>query len=162
MSTSSSLGLVALDRQDGDDGMFPHRMNLGSLRWTTPHPTATTSYTQGKPLWQNSQTLSASTDNLPKLDEMASSNPTEHTPLLDGDVPEANRDNSIGSRTKHFLRRNFVYIILVSLLVLVLILFPILYVRKERSDSPSEATDLCTSAACVLASANILRSLSPR
>lgn len=113
-------------------------------------------------MYHNNRILPASITCLASVDEMADNNPTERTALLGGDALEANQDNSTASRLKHFLTRNIASIILAFLLVLALILFPILYVRKKPSDTPSEVTELCTSAACVLASANILRSLSPR
>lgn len=114
---------------------------------------------------------------------MAGNNRDERTPLLDGDAPTAGRadsNESTGTRIKRFLQRNGVYLIIILLLLLVLIPLIIQSVRnssehhgshdhnkkhhheKEPSDPPSNETELCTSAACVLASANILRSLAPR
>ncbi|CAD0113239.1 unnamed protein product [Aureobasidium uvarum] len=114
---------------------------------------------------------------------MAGNNRNERTPLLDGDAPAANRADSTeptGSRIKRFLQRNGVYLIIILLLLLVLIPLIIQSVRqgsehhdhgshdhdhdheKKPSNPPSNDTELCTSAACVLASANIIRSLAPK
>ncbi|KAH0372742.1 peptidase family M13, partial [Aureobasidium melanogenum] len=113
---------------------------------------------------------------------MASNNRTERTPLLDGDAPaasDAESRESTGTRIKRFLLRNGVYLIIILCLLLVLIPLIIQSVRnssvrhdphdhnkkhhhdKEPSDPSKNETELCTSAACVLASANILRSLAP-
>jgi endothelin-converting enzyme len=107
---------------------------------------------------------------------MADNNRTERTPLLSGDAPADNRADSTestGTRIKRFLQRNGVYLIIILLLLLVLIPLIIQSVRNSSgrhhshhhdeapSNPPSNDTELCTSAACVLASANIIRSLSP-
>jgi endothelin-converting enzyme len=106
--------------------------------------------------------------------KMADNNRTERTPLLDGDAPAADRADSTestGTRIKRFMQRNGVYLIIILLLLLVLIPLIIQTVRnssehhdshdhdEKPSDPPSNDTELCTSAACVLASANIIRSL---
>jgi endothelin-converting enzyme len=113
---------------------------------------------------------------------MAGNNRNERTPLLDGDAPttdHAESSESTGTRIKHFLLRNGVYLIIIVCLLLVLIPLIIQSIRnssvhhgphdhknhhhdKEPSNPPSNETELCTSAACVLASANIIRSLAPR
>lgn len=114
---------------------------------------------------------------------MAGNNRNERTPLLDGDAPTTDRaesSQSTGTRIKRFLLRNGVYLIIIFCLLLVLIPLIIQSVRnssvrhgphdhnkkhhhdKEPSDPSRNETELCTSAACVLASANILRSLAPR
>jgi len=107
---------------------------------------------------------------------MAENNRTERTPLLDGDAPAPDRaesTESTGTRIKRFLQRNGVYLIIILLLLLVLIPLIVQSVRdgsgdhdshdhdEAPSDPPSNDTELCTSAACVLASANIIRSLAP-
>jgi endothelin-converting enzyme len=109
--------------------------------------------------------------------KMADNNRTERTPLLDGDAPAADRADSTestGTRIKRFMQRNGVYLIIILLLLLVLIPLIIQTVRnssehhdshdhdEKPSDPPSNDTELCTSAACVLASANIIRSLAPK
>ncbi|KAH0264085.1 peptidase family M13, partial [Aureobasidium melanogenum] len=113
---------------------------------------------------------------------MAGHNRNERTPLLDGDAPttdHAESSESTGTRIKRFLLRNGVYLIIIFCLLLILIPLIIQSVRnssvrhdphdhnkkhhhdKEPSDPSKNETELCTSAACVLASANILRSLAP-
>lgn len=107
---------------------------------------------------------------------MAGNNRNERTPLLDGDAPAADRTEStesMSTRFKRFLQRNGVYLIIILLLLLVLIPLIIQTIRSSTghheshdhdetpSDPPSNDTELCTSAACVLASANIIRSLAP-
>ncbi|KAH0348155.1 peptidase family M13, partial [Aureobasidium melanogenum] len=112
---------------------------------------------------------------------MAGNNRNERTPLLDGDAPttdHAESSESTATRIKRFLLSNGVYLIIILCLLLVLIPLIIQSIRnssvhhgphdhkkhhhdKEPSDPPSNETELCTSAACVLASANILRSLAP-
>ncbi|KAI5207661.1 endothelin-converting enzyme [Aureobasidium subglaciale] len=109
---------------------------------------------------------------------MAGNNRTERTPLLNGDAPASDRNEpreSFGSRFKRFLQRNGVYLIIILLLLLVLIPLIVQTVRSSKhrhhshdktpshDDSPEHPnnTELCTSAACVLASANILHSLAP-
>ncbi|KAI4744544.1 endothelin-converting enzyme [Aureobasidium sp. EXF-12298] len=112
---------------------------------------------------------------------MAGNNRNERTPLLDGDAPTTDHpesSESTGTRVKHFLLRNGVYLIIIVCLLLVLIPLIIQSIRnssvhhgphdhknhhhdKEPSNPPSNETELCTSAACVLASANIIRSLAP-
>ncbi|THX55560.1 endothelin-converting enzyme [Aureobasidium pullulans] len=118
-----------------------------------------------------------STKHLARADDMASNNRTERTPLLNGDAPTGDRSEareSFGARMKRFLQRNGVYLIIILLLILVLVPLLVQTIRgsgkkhkhhdshgEKPSDPHSNSTELCTSAACVLASANILRSLSP-
>jgi len=102
---------------------------------------------------------------------MVENNRTERAPLLQGDDIEQNREiDSLWARVKSFLRRNGVYLIIMLLLVVIFIPLLVQAIRKqEHHDSPDETpsdpssnkTALCTSPACVLASANILRSLAP-
>lgn len=119
-----------------------------------------------------------STKHLARADDMASNNRTERTSLLNGDAPTGDRSEareSFGARMKRFLQRNGVYLIIILLLILVLVPLLVQTIRgsgkkhkhhdshgEKPSDPHSNSTELCTSAACVLASANILRSLSPR
>jgi len=106
---------------------------------------------------------------------MAENNRSERVPLLDGDSPIAagrnRQDDSTWARLKSFLRRNGVYVIIILLLTVILIPLLVQAIRrkpdhqspdKTPSNPSSNTTDLCTSAACVLASANILRSLAPK
>ncbi|THW77645.1 endothelin-converting enzyme [Aureobasidium pullulans] len=118
-----------------------------------------------------------STKHLARADDMANNNRTERTPLLNGDAPTGDRSEareSFGTRIKRFLQRNGVYLIIILLLILVLVPLLVQTIRgsgkkhkhhdshgEKPSDPHSNSTELCTSAACVLASANILRSLSP-
>lgn len=103
---------------------------------------------------------------------MADNDRAERAPLLDGDAPAAEQDNSRGARLKRFLRGSGIFLIIIMLLLVVLIPLLVQATRRGPADhdvpprNPSEpssnTTELCTSAACVLASANILRSLAPK
>ncbi|KUI71673.1 Endothelin-converting enzyme 1 [Cytospora mali] len=104
---------------------------------------------------------------------MSSINPIgEDTPLLrDQNGPEAAKDYPILSRWQRFktwAADHFVNLILTILLVFFVALFLIVaLVRHPRERSPSNPTpgleaEVCSSAGCVLASATLLRSISPR
>lgn len=105
---------------------------------------------------------------------MSGNTSEEQTPLLTDDIPVHDRPSrtSTGARLRQVLRQNIAYIVLTLLLLLFLILFIVQSVRanshshddpiKEPPRAPSNTTDICTSAGCVLASANILRGLSPK
>jgi endothelin-converting enzyme len=102
---------------------------------------------------------------------MAENDRSERVPLLDDD-DDANapkEDNSTGARVKRYLRGSG--ILLGIILLLLVILVPLLVQASRRApaehDVPerkpsNNGSELCTSAACVLASANILRSLAPK
>jgi endothelin-converting enzyme len=127
-------------------------------------------------LYHRRQQASLIDFNTCRNNNMAGNNRTERTPLLDGDAPagdQADSTESTGTRFKRFLQRHGVLLVIILLLLLVLIPLIIQSVRdssgkhdshdhdEKPSDPPSNDTELCTSAACVLASANIIRSLAP-
>lgn len=101
---------------------------------------------------------------------MASNNPaSESTPLLNGHDPEDNSNATTWQRTKSWISQNIVYALIPLLFIVLLAVFLVYGLKQGGKDSEPppliptpEAEEICTSAGCVLASATLLRSISPK